>query len=129
MREGLKTHDNGKIQNLRGFDSLSLRGRCFLGLRFGNRGSSVRNFPNKTNAITAQPHTQLWLMIPRSVVMEASFLIQFFPVEAVRRSPRTRPRIPFIQILTPGIVQEELICLPGGSYQMKGIFSLCFRLY
>lgn len=25
MREGLKTHDNGKIQNLRGFDSLSLR--------------------------------------------------------------------------------------------------------
>ena len=26
MREGLKTHDNGKIQNLRGFESLSLRG-------------------------------------------------------------------------------------------------------
>ena len=26
LREGLKTHDNGKIQNLRGFDSLSLRG-------------------------------------------------------------------------------------------------------
>ena len=25
LREGLKTHDNGKIQNLRGFDSLSLR--------------------------------------------------------------------------------------------------------
>ena len=25
MREELKTHDNGKIQNLRGFDSLSLR--------------------------------------------------------------------------------------------------------
>ena len=23
LREGLKTHDNGKIQNLRGFDSLS----------------------------------------------------------------------------------------------------------
>ena len=27
LREGLKTHDNGKIQNLRGFDSLSLRDR------------------------------------------------------------------------------------------------------
>ena len=27
LREGLKTHDNGKIQNLRGFDSLSLRRR------------------------------------------------------------------------------------------------------
>ena len=27
LREGLKTHDNGKIQNLRGFDSLSLRVR------------------------------------------------------------------------------------------------------
>ena len=26
LREGLKTHDNGKIQNLRGFGSLSLRG-------------------------------------------------------------------------------------------------------
>jgi hypothetical protein len=25
LREGLKTHDNGKIQNLRGFGSLSLR--------------------------------------------------------------------------------------------------------
>ncbi len=25
LREGLKTHDNGKIQNLRGFDSLPLR--------------------------------------------------------------------------------------------------------
>ena len=24
LREGLKTHDNGKIQNLRGFDSLPL---------------------------------------------------------------------------------------------------------
>ena len=27
LREGLKTHDNGKIQNLRGFGSLSLRGK------------------------------------------------------------------------------------------------------
>jgi len=26
LREGLKTHDNGKIQNLRGFGSLFLRG-------------------------------------------------------------------------------------------------------
>ena len=26
LRERLKTHDNGKIQNLRGFGSLSLRG-------------------------------------------------------------------------------------------------------
>ena len=30
LREGLKTHDNGKIQNLRGFDSLSLRCRDAL---------------------------------------------------------------------------------------------------
>ena len=29
LREGLKTHDNGKIQNLRGFDSLSLRRRVW----------------------------------------------------------------------------------------------------
>ena len=30
LREGLKTHDNGKIQNLRGFDSLSLREKTSL---------------------------------------------------------------------------------------------------
>ncbi len=29
LREGLKTHDNGKIQNLRGFDSLPLRRRVW----------------------------------------------------------------------------------------------------
>ena len=32
LREGLKTHDNGKIQNLRGFGSLSLRCRFRLGI-------------------------------------------------------------------------------------------------
>ena len=29
LREGLKTHDNGKIQNLRGFGSLSLWGNTY----------------------------------------------------------------------------------------------------
>ena len=30
LREGLKTHDNGKIQNLRGFGSLPLRGATLI---------------------------------------------------------------------------------------------------
>ena len=39
LREGLKTHDNGKIQNLRGFGSLSLRGI------YPSNGDDIRGIP------------------------------------------------------------------------------------
>jgi hypothetical protein len=43
LREGLKTHDNGKIQNLRGFGSPSLRTDLL-------KGSTV-DFPGGVNQI------------------------------------------------------------------------------
>ncbi len=43
LREGLKTHDNGKIQNLRGFDSLFLQ-QCLLVLGMSKTEKLKLNF-------------------------------------------------------------------------------------
>ncbi len=63
LREGLKTHDNGKIQNLRGFGSLPLRGELSFSKATGEAGN-LYDLTDEVNAYNKQElvnHGMRWI--------------------------------------------------------------------
>ncbi len=58
--------------------------------------------------VHTQPHTHLVVRIPRSIVSKG-FFIQLLTVKPIRRAECVGTSCPLMQLLTPWIVDEELM--------------------